>query len=272
MGDKGTQKYDKELRTVPISKIEIWDEANTRHREITKGIDELAASIAEIGLQHPPIVQEENGKYKLISGQRRFLAVIQLGWKELPVLVIKEPLTLFNAKLASISENIHRKPISSSDLADVCDYLYNELGSMKDAAEVLGVSITTFRKYYRYRAVPEELKALVEKKIISVFDARRLSEIVSNVEKAVEFAKLITEFPKTKRERYFAALIDEPEIPLEYLEEQSERYKYKRVLRLYLPDKYARALGRASTTLAAEPESLGLQAVIDWLEDRGWME
>ncbi len=272
MGDKETRNSKKELKVVNVVDIEIWDEANVRNIEITEGIDELAENINQIGLQNPPIVHEVDGKIKLISGQRRLLAVKQLGWKEIPVLVIKKHVSLFDAKLASISENIHRKPLNPSDLADVCDYLYRKLGSVKKAAKALGVSEPTFRKYYGYLAVPEELRVLVNQKIISRTQAQLLCTISIDIEKAVNFAKLISGLPRQKRNRYFAALVDAPDAPLEMLEELSERYKYKRTLKLYLPDRYARALGRASTYLDSEPESLSLQAIIDWLDIKGWMD
>ena len=47
-----------------------------RTRDVAKEVDELADSIAQVGLLEPIVVcpAEEKGKYEIITGQRRFLA------------------------------------------------------------------------------------------------------------------------------------------------------------------------------------------------------
>jgi ParB family chromosome partitioning protein len=267
------QIKDREYRIVPIDSIDIWNEANVRHTEITAGIDELAESIAKIGLQQPPIVQEvEKGKYKLIVGQRRLLAFQRLGRKEIPVLVQKVPYDLPQATLASLSENLHRKAVVASDLAYACEYLSKHFGSDKEAAKVIGISISTFKKYLGYRAVPEELKKLVSEKAISVSDSIRLSQIVSNVPKAVQFAKTISQLPKLTRERYFAALIEEPTDSLPSIKARADRSQYKTVIKIHLPETYAHALSRASTDSRMEPEAIAQKAVMEWLDRSGYVK
>jgi ParB family chromosome partitioning protein len=272
MTEHGVREAEKEYRIVPVASIEVWNEANIRHREITEGIDELAANIKEVGLQQPPVVQEENGKYKLISGQRRLLAIKQLNWKEMPVLVLKRPLNLFEAKILSFSENLHRKNVSENDLAEACAYFKEKLGSNREAAKMLGISIPTFSKYLGYQEeVPKEIKQLVADKKVSVYDARRLSQIVPDTEKAVKFGNMIAKLPKPKRERYFTTIMDDPKIPLNLINEKSKQYAIKNIVKVYLPDNYARALGKAAIQLNAEPESLGQKAIMDWLENEGWI-
>jgi hypothetical protein len=39
------QVRNREYRVVPVDSIDIWNEANVRHSEITAGINELAESI-----------------------------------------------------------------------------------------------------------------------------------------------------------------------------------------------------------------------------------
>ena len=267
------QVKDREYRTVPIDSIDIWNEANVRHTEITAGIDELAESIAKIGLQQPPIVQEvEEGKYKLIVGQRRLLAFQRLGRKEIPVLVQKKPYDLLHATLVSLSENLHRKAVVASDLADACEYLSKHLGSDKEATKVLGISLPTFKKYLGYKAVPEELKKKVKEKEISVSDALRLSQIVPNVQKAVQFAEMISHLSKPTKERYFAALLENPSDPMPSIKARADRSQYRIVIRIHLPETYARALSRASTESKQEPEAIVQKAVMEWLDRSGYVK
>ncbi len=263
------KKPERELKTVPISSVEVWDEANARHREITEDIDELAANIAVLGLQQPPLVQETDGHYKLILGQRRLYALRQLGRKEIPVIILREPYDLTKAKLASLSENLHRRPVVAGDIAEACVYFLKKFGSEKEAAKLLGISIQTFRKYLGFQGVPAEIKALVPD-VISVPDAKRLAEIEPDVKKAVEFAHTIAKLPKPARNRYFVALMESPDAPLDYIAKRAETLRYKATLKIHLPENYARALSRASTDQNREPEDLAQKAVIEWLDRSGY--
>ena len=48
----------------------------------------LSASIAENGLLQPiSLMREENGSYRIIAGERRFLACKMLGMEEIPAIV-----------------------------------------------------------------------------------------------------------------------------------------------------------------------------------------
>ena len=267
------QTREMEYRTVPVKNIEVWNEANVRHTEITGGIEELAESIKQIGLLQPPLVQEvEPEKFKLIEGQRRLLAVRLLGWKEMPVLVVKEPYDLANAMLVSLSENVHRKTVAAGDLAEACNYLSKRFGSDKEAAKIIGISLQTFRKYLGYKGVPEELKKLVAKKKISVSDSIRLSQIVPDTNRAVKFTKMISKLAKPERERYFSALYENPNDPLPRIKIEAERSKYKTILKIHLPETYARALNRASTDSKQEPEAIAQKAVMEWLDRAGYVK
>ena len=56
-----------------------------RRRRDMGDVDGLAASIAEIGLLHPIVI---NSQGELIAGERRLGAVQQLGWADVPVTVV----------------------------------------------------------------------------------------------------------------------------------------------------------------------------------------
>lgn len=273
MAKKQPQIKEKIYCMVPLDSIEVWNEANVRHTEITGGIEELAESIKQIGLLSPPIVQEvKKGKYKPIEGQRRLLAVRSLGWKEMPVLVVKEPYDLADAMLVSLSENVHRKAVSPRDLSDACSYLRKRFGSDKEAAKVLGVSIQTFRKYLGYKGVPEELKKMVSEEKISVSDSIRLSQLVPDVPKAVKFSKMISKLPKPTRERYFDALHENPDAPLPVIKVRAKKSQYVLDIKIHLPETYARALNRASKESEETAEFIAKKAVMEWLDRAGYVK
>ncbi len=70
---------NRELRYVPLHMIDT----NPRNFYSTEGIDELADNIRLFGLMEPLLVrQEASGRYMLISGHRRRLALIKLAEEE----------------------------------------------------------------------------------------------------------------------------------------------------------------------------------------------
>lgn len=100
---------------MPIADIAI----GVRHRRDMGDIAGLAASIAEIGLLHPVVVQPDG---TLIAGQRRIQAVESLGWTEVPVTIVNLDAVI----RGEFAENIQRK-----------DFTYAEAVAVKRALEPL---------------------------------------------------------------------------------------------------------------------------------------
>ena len=200
-----------ELKYIPIDKIDIG-EGNVRRRKLTKGMDELKKSIKLIGMQQPVVVFGKNDKYELIIGQRRFIAASQLGLKTIPAL-IRSPANLTEAKIVSLSENIHRVRLSPKDMSEVCNYLFDKLGSAKAVADAIGVTQNTVNKYLSYqRIAPEPVKKLVDEKKISVPDAIKVVAYVwPDKEKAVKIAEKIAEMTRPQKERVFDSVREIPE-------------------------------------------------------------
>jgi ParB family chromosome partitioning protein len=78
-------------------------------------IDSLAESIKSSGLLQP-IVIDDNGV--IVMGERRYRAILKLGWKEVPV--IKRKYTEADRRLAAFSENYARANLTS---IEVINYL-----------------------------------------------------------------------------------------------------------------------------------------------------
>ena len=75
-------------------------------------LDELIASIKEIGILQPPVVrQTKPGKYELIMGERRFRAAKAAGLTSIPVIIRQ---TADNELLReALIENIHRSQLNA---------------------------------------------------------------------------------------------------------------------------------------------------------------
>jgi ParB family chromosome partitioning protein len=70
------------LITLPLDDIRV----GKRHRRDMGDIDALAQSIEDIGLLHPIIVDEGG---RLLAGARRLAACKRLGWRKIPVKVLR---------------------------------------------------------------------------------------------------------------------------------------------------------------------------------------
>jgi hypothetical protein len=112
---KGGEEHDYGSRTVDRGKSEVFFEIPLNmifvEEQIRTGINlegesflALKASIAEKGVLEPVLVTPRDGKYLLISGERRFLACQELALERVPCRV----LNAVEARAAPISRPIWR--------------------------------------------------------------------------------------------------------------------------------------------------------------------
>lgn len=117
---------------VPINAIA----ANIRNvRQKMRKIDELAASIAEVGVLEPvvlrPISQDEQSQYPprtmyvLVMGERRFLASKKAGRSTMPAIVRIHESATHEHKLMML-ENLHREDLDPIEEAHGYRYLLEE--------------------------------------------------------------------------------------------------------------------------------------------------
>ena len=198
------------LREIPVKQIKVWKDAQARKLD-REGIAELARSIKNEGLQNPPMVQKESkSSYLLMSGQRRLAALKRLGAKKIPVLLLTQgtKYDLKDAKAASVIENLHRNKMSVRDVAAASTFLTESVGKSK-AAQSLGISQQTLRKYLGFAAVPDRLKEYVPRKM-SRDDATRLHQLVPNISKAIQIADRIVPLDQRLRRQYLRVLAKSP--------------------------------------------------------------
>lgn len=186
----------REFKEISLDDLEIGT-GQVRLRDIAKDIGELAESIRKVGLLEPIVVCDgvNEGKYEIITGQRRFLAHQQLdGIDTIWAAVLDEPTTEIEAKVLSITENLVRRDLNYRDLIDACTYLYNQYGSLKTVADETGLPYNKVREYVKYDQLIPELKSLVDTSEITVPVALRAQRAASvmgetDAEEAIQFAK-----------------------------------------------------------------------------------
>ena len=94
-------------------------------------LDELIASIKEIGILQPPVVRQVRpGDYELIMGERRFRAAKAAGLKTIPVIIRQTP---DNELLReALIENIHRSQLNALEEAAAYSQLLTDFNCTHD--------------------------------------------------------------------------------------------------------------------------------------------
>ncbi len=129
-------------------------------------LEELKRSILENGLIQPITVRRLNGKYELISGERRLRACKDIGFKEIPAYIIQ--VETKEAMLAlSLIENIQREELNAIEIAQAYKRLMDECNlSQEEIAEKVGKDRTTITNSIRLLKLPEIVqKSLVNNEI-----------------------------------------------------------------------------------------------------------
>jgi ParB family chromosome partitioning protein len=257
---------------LPISRIDVWAEANARHRKISADLEQLKQSIKLYGLQQPIYVKKEGGRFRLITGQRRYLACRELGHKDIKAFVMKGDVDLTEAKVLSASENLIRRDLDAKDKADVCMYLYEELGKVGKVAERLGVSYAFVRKYLGFYAAPKKVKERAKELNLSTYDVSQIGTYVDDEAKAIRIAEEMAKLPPPAKDRVVDRLRIDHDKPISEILERAEKAKYREPIVVHFPDEYADALKEACESERKEAETLIKDVVVDWLTERGYVK
>ena len=92
-------------KNVRLDKI-LTPEKPSRFDAESSAIEELAASIRELGLLQAPVVRPEGDGYRLVAGHRRLMAVKILGWKTVSCSVVD--VSPERAEAMRVVENLQR--------------------------------------------------------------------------------------------------------------------------------------------------------------------
>ena len=153
-----------EYRELPLADLLI-DRGQVRTRNVDREVDALAESIRRQGLLQPIVVcqAEQEGKWEILSGQRRYLAHKLLKRKAINTAVLDTRVDEAEAKAISITENLVRRNLSGPELIDGITFLYNKYGNAKAVHEATGIPYPDVRQYVKYPRLSAGLKKLVEK-------------------------------------------------------------------------------------------------------------
>jgi len=137
-------------------------------------LNELIASIKEIGILQPPVVRKvSEGRYELVMGERRFRAAKAAGLTTIPVIIRQTP---DNELLReALIENIHRSQLNPLEEAAAYAGLLTDFGCTHDElATKLGRSRPLISNMLRLLNLPPTVQRKVAAVVISDGHARAL--------------------------------------------------------------------------------------------------
>ena len=143
-------------RLIPIDQI---DPNPNQPRQVMGDLSELMASITEKGILEPLVVRQRGDRFQIVAGERRYQAAIQVGLRELPV-VIRDVDETEMLELALI-ENLQRKDLTPFEESEALHSLGERCGyTHEDLARRLGKSRTSVTESLALHGMPEEVRNL----------------------------------------------------------------------------------------------------------------
>ncbi len=145
-------------------------------------LDELAASITQLGIIQPITVRGmENGRFEVISGERRLRAARRAGLKRIPAYV-RDADSEAMLEMALV-ENVQREELNPIEVALGYQRLIEECGlTQEQVAQKVGKNRTTVANALRLLRLPPRIQASLRDGSLSAGHARALLGLDSEQE------------------------------------------------------------------------------------------
>ena len=139
-----------------------------------EALEELAASITEVGLLQPVVVRKiGDGNYELVMGERRWRASQRAGLEFIPAIVRETPDT--EMLRDALLENLHRQQLDPLEEAAAYQQLLDDFGATHEQlAQKVGRSRPHISNTLRLLNLPPAVQKRVAAGVISAGHARAL--------------------------------------------------------------------------------------------------
>ena len=186
----GDEKIETSVNKVQIGDL-IRNKFQPRKVFDEQNLEDLTKSIKERGIIQPIIVRkskEQNFKYEIIAGERRWLAAQKSGLHEVPV-VVTDADDLKSLEFALV-ENIQRHDLNAIEEAKGYQRLINDFAyDQEKVAKFIGKSRSHIANCLRLLNLPEQVMVLVSDSKLSPGHAK----ILVGLDNALFLAKKIIE-------------------------------------------------------------------------------
>ena len=152
----------------------------------------LSQSIKNNGIFQPIVVvsdKEENGKYKIVAGERRWRAAQLANVHEVPI-ILRDDLTSDKIVEISLLENLERSDLNPIEEAKGYEELINKYNyTQEKVAKIFSKSRPYITNFLRLLSLPDEIKSFIVDGKISVGHARAIINSDNSLEVARNIIK-----------------------------------------------------------------------------------
>ena len=177
---------------IPLEKIDTNPFQPRAHFD-EESLEELAVSIRSIGVIQPIIVREtENGRYQLITGERRLRAAKIAELTSIPAFVRKA--NDQGMLEMALVENIQREDLNAIEIALTFQRLVDECELTQESlSQRVGKKRATVSNYMRLLRLPAEIQLGIRSEKISMGHARALIGIEDDMAQLKLYYRIIDE-------------------------------------------------------------------------------
>lgn len=161
-----------QVLSLPIEELERDERQPRQHFDPLK-LEELASSIRTRGIVQPVLVRRENGRYRIIAGERRWRAAQLAGLKEVPA-IVREASQKEAFEIALI-ENLQREDLNPIEEAEGYKRLIDEHGLTQElVASRVGKDRSSVANALRLLHLPKDIKEALMDGSLNMGHARAL--------------------------------------------------------------------------------------------------
>ena len=220
---------------------------------------------------------ENNGKYELLTGQRRLNAAIELGWSEIRADLIEKPSEGLISKAISFIENEIREKMSHTDVINACNEFYYKYGSMKAVSEELALPYDLVRDAVKLPRCPPEVKQAVKNGEINLKTAIKATDALKwDADKPQDGAKVLElgkrledNMPRELQKAVVQVGKTDPDKPINDIIEEAKSVRTTALKITFGAEEDGR-LSKFADAEEVEKEEAAATLILDGLTDRGY--
>ena len=184
-------------------------------------LQELADSIRTLGVIQPITVKKEaNGKYMIISGERRWRAS-QLAQSETIPAYIRPEVDDQTLLEMAIVENVQRQDLNAIEVALSLRRLVEECNLTQDMlGERIGKRRSTVANYMRLLKLPAEVQLALREELISMGHARALITLEDPQQQIALVKKIVKKGLSVRQTEEMVKALTSPKAPREEADEE----------------------------------------------------
>ena len=221
LNEDDNNRFKENINSNNINEIDVNDISLNPDQPRTNfnqnSLEQLASSINELGLIQPITVKEKDGKYILISGERRLRAFRKLNLDSIPA-YIRKANDQSSLEMALV-ENIQRRDLDAIEIAISYKRLIEELNlSHDEMSKKLGKDRSTITNYIRLLKLDPIIQSGIRDKFISMGHGRAIINIKSHEKQLFIYEQILKNNLSVRQTEIKVRELDKPKSVTKNLE------------------------------------------------------